>query len=109
MSTPNECRDLLPDTATARALRRAVAVDAAKEPKPRPARREIEIDPDAPNAPTCGPRKYIVVDPDAPDAPTCKPKRYIVAPEPESIDRMAMAAEARELGRRLAEQFGERP
>jgi hypothetical protein len=107
MPVPSEQRDFLPRTPTAAALRQASepasSIEAAEKPK-----REIEIDPDSPNAPTCGPKKYIVVDPDAPDAPTCKPRRYIVAPEPGTLRTKSLPDWARQLGDDLSESFGDR-
>lgn len=98
--------DVLPDTPTRRALQRFTdgpAPEAATSPR----RREIEIDPDAPDAPICS-KKYIVVDPDAPDAPICKPRRYIEAPDPEQLGAAGhdVPAWARALGTTLAGRTG---
>ncbi len=110
MSAHPEQRDLIPQTPTAAALRRAELesanpIGATEKPS---RKREIEIDPDAPNAPTCGPKKYITVDPDAPGAPTCKPRRYIVAPDPETLRAAPLPAWAKQLGDELSEAFNDR-
>jgi hypothetical protein len=106
--TPDQ-RDLIPNTRTAAALRQAaMETSGPAGPGRTPSKREIEIDPDAPNAPTCSPSRYRVVDPDAPDAPVCKPRRYIVAPDPESLGRKALPGWARQLGDDLSESFGDR-
>lgn len=109
MSNLPEQRDLVPNTPTAAALR-AAARDAVelRQPGGEPKRREIEIDPDAPNAPVCTRPKYITVDPDAPDAPTCKPKRYIVAPDPGTLRATPLPDWANRLGDELSESFGDR-
>ena len=108
MSPKSERRDLIPNTVTAAALKRA-ALEATGPGRPgQPGKREIEIDPEAPNAPTCSPSRYRVIDPDAPDAPVCKPKRYIVAPEPEGLGAKPLPGWARQLGDDLSESFGDR-
>jgi hypothetical protein len=108
MPISRDRHDLIPETATAAAVRRAASGGTVQARDNEPKRREIEADPDAPNAPTCGPKKYITVDPDAPDAPVCKPRRYIVAPDPGTLGSARPSTEARELGRQLSERFGDR-
>jgi hypothetical protein len=110
MSIQPEQRDLIPNTPTAAALRRAALEPVElRQPDGEPTRREIEIDPDAPNAPVCTRPKYITVDPDDPNAPTCKPKRYIVAPDPGTLGAKSLPDWARQLGDDLSESFGDRP
>jgi hypothetical protein len=105
MPIDTQRRDLIPNTPTAVTLGRATADLVEAQASSTPKRREIDADPDAPNAPTCGPKKYITVDPDDPNAPVCKPKRYIIAPDPAAPKGLAIPDSARRFGAELSEQF----
>ncbi len=105
MPIDSERRDIIPRTPTAAVLARATAAPAEARRPGDPQRREIDADPDAPNAPVCRPAKYITIDPDDPNAPTCKPKRYIVAPDPGTLENQALPDWARSFGAELSDSM----
>ncbi len=89
MPSPDEPRDLLPDTPTAHLLResRAAAGAAVLAHLHPDGSLGVTADDFAAAAPGCAPQKFIKVPPpEAPDAPICQPKKFIKVPPPEDPD-----------------------